>query len=419
MSIEVTTSPQGDYGHGRGIGPGHGATDGHGHGHDEPHNDIVYPDAIPFVLVHLACLGILWSGVTTTALVICVSLYLVRMFAITGGFHRYFSHRSFKTSRAFQFVLAFVGQMSAQKGVLWWSAIHRHHHRHSDTEHDVHSPRHAGFLFSHVGWIFSPQKNEADYGTIKDFTRFPELVFLDRYPHVPAVALAVGVFLLAGWPGLFVGFFLSTVLLYHGVFAINSLAHVVGKQRYVTGDDSRNNWWLAIITLGEGWHNNHHAYQSSTRQGFRWFEIDITYYILKAFSWVGLVRDLRAPPEEVVAGEQRLGKKVLEKVAHELASGFPIERISDEVREAWSHRPSLPNLEEMKEHARQRRMQAAALLADVHLPSLPSLEELKARAAETYADTPSLDEIAHRAHEIILEAVSVHLFDDPELAPGS
>ncbi|MEX0979599.1 MAG: fatty acid desaturase, partial [Gemmatimonadota bacterium] len=344
---------------------------------------------------------------------------VVRMFAITGGFHRYFSHRSYKTGRVFQFLMAFLGQTSAQKGVLWWAAIHRHHHLHSDTEHDVHSPRHTGFLFSHVGWIFSPQKNTADYSTIKDFTRYPELVWLDRFSHAPAVLLGVACFLLAGWQGLFVGFFLSTVILYHGTFAINSLAHVVGKQRYVTGDDSRNNWWLAIITLGEGWHNNHHAYQSSTRQGFRWYEIDITFYVLKALSWVGVVRDLRAPPAEVVMGEQRLGKKVLEKVAHELALSFPIDRISEEVRDAWAHRPAMPTLDELRERARQKRQQAAARLADVHLPSLPSLDDLKARANEMYADSPSLDDIATRAHDILLEAVSTRLFDDTELAAGS
>ena len=227
--------------------------------HDEPHDDIVYPEAIPFVLVHLVCLAAIWTGVPTTALVMAAVLYVVRMWGLTAGYHRYFSHRSYKTSRAFQFFMALVAQTSAQRGVLWWSATHRHHHLHSDTPQDVHSPRHMGFFYSHVGWIFSPRRNKADYSTVKDLSRYPELVWLDEHPYLPAVALAVLTFVIGGWPGLIVGFFWSTVVLYHCAFFINSMAHVIGKQRYVTGDDSRNNWWLALITLGEGWHNNHHS----------------------------------------------------------------------------------------------------------------------------------------------------------------
>jgi stearoyl-CoA desaturase (delta-9 desaturase) len=205
------------------------------------------------VIVHLSILGIFWTGVTTTAVVMCVVLYLVRMWALTGGFHRYFSHRSYKTSRVFQFLLAFLAQTSAQRGVLWWSAIHRHHHRHSDTPEDVHSPKHAGFWFSHIGWIFHRRKGEADYSTVQDLAQYPELRLLDKHPYVPAFLLGVGCYLFAGWSGLFVGFLLCSVILYHAGFSICSLAHVGGKQRFVTGDESRNNWWLAIIAVGEGW----------------------------------------------------------------------------------------------------------------------------------------------------------------------
>src|SRR5690606_29632554 len=262
----------------------------------EFHDDIIYPATLPFVLVHLACFAAIWTGVTAEALVLCVVLYVVRMVGVTAGYHRYFSHRSFKTSRVGQFLLALLAQSSAQRGVLWWAAIHRPHHLHSDTELDVHSPRHHGFLYSHVGWIFARRNDEVDYSTVPDLTRYPELVWLERHPYIVAAALAVGCFLLAGWPGLVVGFFWSTVLLYHGTFMINSLAHVHGTQRYLTGDDSRNNWWLALITLGEGWHNNHHAYQRSTRQGFRWWEIDPTYYVLRVLSWFRIVWDLGEPP---------------------------------------------------------------------------------------------------------------------------
>ena len=389
---------------------------------DEPHNDIVYPEAIPFAFIHLLAFGVIWTGFTTTSVIMCVSLYVVRMWALTSGFHRYFSHRSYKTSRAFQFILAFMGQTCAQRGVLWWAAIHRHHHRHSDTPLDVHSPRHTGFFFSHVGWVFHKQKSEADYSTIQDFTKYPELRWLNRHPYFPAFLLGVGCFLAAGWTGLFVGFFLSTVILYHGTFSINSVAHVVGNQRYVTADDSKNNWWLALITLGEGWHNNHHHYQSSTRQGFFWWEIDISYYVLTALSWTGLVWDLRAPPASVVAGEERLGRKIVEQVAREIADTFPAEALARELRAAWNQRPGLVELcgrwqrtrDGAAAHLQKRREEVLAQLRELHLPELPSIDELRSRIAEQYSDSPSLDEIAERAREIILDKVLVYI--GPELS---
>jgi stearoyl-CoA desaturase (Delta-9 desaturase) len=407
--------------------PGRPAPHPHDEGHDdEPHNDIVYPAAIPFVLIHLAALGVIWTGITVTAVVLCVGLYLVRMWALTAGFHRYFSHRSYKTSRAFQFFLAFLGQTSAQRGVLWWSAIHRHHHRHSDTPEDVHSPRHAGFFVAHVGWIFHRQKGQADYSTVQDLAQYPELRFLDRHPYFPAFLLGVACYLIGGWPGLFVGFILSTVILYHAVFAINSLAHVVGNQRFVTGDDSRNNWWLALITLGEGWHNNHHHYQSSTRQGFYWWEVDISYYVLKILSWFGVVWDLRAPPEALLAGDRRLGRKVVEQVAREVANSFPIESIARELEAAWQERPALQELAARLQRAREdatasltrTRQEVLGHLRELHLPEIPSFDEIREQIAERYQDSPSLDEIAERAREILLESLCQHLGPEPHSALG-
>lgn len=271
------------------------------------HDDIMYPSALPFVLVHLGCIAAIWSGVTGEALALCVMLYLLRMFAIGAGYHRYFSHRSYSTSRVFQFLLAFLAQSSAQKSILWWASKHRHHHLHSDTERDVHSPNHKGFIYSHLGWIFSRKHDKADLVKVADLARYPELMWLHKHELLPPLALAILCFVVAGWAGLVVGFLWSTVLVYHATFCINSLAHVRGSKRYVTGDDSRNNWLLAFFTMGEGWHNNHHAFQSSARQGFRWWEIDSTYYILRALSWLGLVWDLKTPPERVLRNEQRLG----------------------------------------------------------------------------------------------------------------
>ncbi len=372
-------------------------------------DDIVYPDTVPFVLVHLACLGILWTGVHPWSIAMCVGLYVIRMWALTAGAHRYFSHRSYKTSRAFQFFLALLFSTCAQQGILWWAAKHREHHRHSDTPLDVHSPVQHGFWFSHVGWIFMRRRGRADYSLVQDLARYPELVWLDRHRYLPAALLGFGVWALLGWEGLVVGYLLSTVILYHGTFSINSVAHYLGRRRYVTGDDSRNNWWLAVLTLGEGWHNNHHWFQSSTRQGFRWWEWDPTYYVLKGLSLTGLVWDLREPPPAVVRGEGRLPRAVVEKVAQQLAASFPVEKIRQQVREAWAHRPGL---EEIRERLRRARSQAGETLAEVHLPHVPSLEELRRRAREMYAASPSLDEVAHRARQILLEACAGALLQE-------
>ncbi len=255
---------------------------------------------IPFLLMHLACFTVLLVGISWSAVALCIGLYFVRMFGLTAGYHRYFSHRSYKTSRVFQFLLAVLGCSATQKGPLWWAAHHRRHHRFSDQEGDVHSPVRSGFWWSHVGWILSTKYEATDFDAIKDFARYPELRWLNSFHVVPVVVLAVGCYLLGGWQFLVWGFVISTVLLYHGTFVINSLAHVWGKRRYETNDDSRNNFWLAIITGGEGWHNNHHHYMASVKQGFFWWEIDTSYYILRLLSWFGIVWDLRTPPEHLL-----------------------------------------------------------------------------------------------------------------------
>lgn len=251
------------------------------------------------VLIHLGSLGAIWTGVHVWDVVCCVALYWIRMFGVTGGYHRYFAHRSYKTSRVMQFFLAFLAQSSAQKGALWWAAHHRRHHLTSDTPKDVHSPIRFGFLHSHIGWLFD-RTAETDWRRIQDFQKYPELVFLNRFWYIPPTLLGIAVYLTLGFSGLWFGFMFSTVLLWHGTFTINSLSHMFGRRRYETPDDSRNNWLLAIITMGEGWHNNHHFYKDSARQGFRWWEYDFTFYTLKVMSWFGLVWDLRSPPKRVL-----------------------------------------------------------------------------------------------------------------------
>jgi stearoyl-CoA desaturase (delta-9 desaturase) len=263
-----------------------------------PNEHINKRSSIPFILLHFLPLLAIFTGVTWTAVWLAVGLYFVRMLAITGGYHRYFSHRSYRLKRGPQFVLAFLGTTAAQKGPLWWAAHHRAHHKYADTERDIHSPI-RGFWWSHVGWILCDKFNKTDSDAIKDFTKYPELVWLDKHDWVGPWTAAVVCFLIGGWSGLVIGFFLSTIVLWHATFTVNSVAHVFGRRAYDTPDTSRNSAIVAVITSGEGWHNNHHRYPWAARQGFRWWQIDVTYYVLRLFSLVGVVRDIRPVPAAV------------------------------------------------------------------------------------------------------------------------
>ena len=257
---------------------------------------------IPFWGLHVGALyGAIVLGVSWAGAAWCAGMYFARMFLITGVYHRYFSHRTYKTSRWFQFVLALLAQMTAQKGVLWWAGHHRRHHKHSDTALDVHSVQHGGFWWSHMGWLVGRDFEETDEGVVKDFMKYPELRVLERFWFVVPVLVGVAAYVLGGWFGLVWAFAVPQVLSWHGTFTINSLSHIWGSRRYDSGDDSRNNPVLAVITMGEGWHNNHHHYQSSARQGFFWWELDVTYYILCGLELVGLIWDVRGVPAHVRA----------------------------------------------------------------------------------------------------------------------
>ncbi|MFT3881697.1 MAG: fatty acid desaturase [Gemmatales bacterium] len=255
---------------------------------------------VPFILMHLACFAVFLPDVhaTPVAIGLCIGLYLLRMFGITAGYHRYFSHRAYKTSRFFQFVMAWLGCCAMQKGPLWWSSHHRHHHLHSDHEEDVHSPHVDTLWWSHIGWVLSKDYVHTDWQAIRDFSKYPELRWLDRNHWVPGLCLAILCYLVGGLSGLVWGFFVSTVITYHATFCINSFCHIIGNVRYKTTDKSKNSALMALITLGEGWHNNHHYYQSSANQGFFWWEFDVSYYMLRTLSFFGLVWDLRAVPKE-------------------------------------------------------------------------------------------------------------------------
>ncbi|MGD9763255.1 MAG: acyl-CoA desaturase [Candidatus Binatia bacterium] len=250
--------------------------------------------------VHVACLLVLYTGISWSGIAIGIALYWVRMFGITAGYHRYFAHRSYRTGRVFQCALALLGTLALQKGVLWWAANHRVHHKYSDQEGDPHSPLRKGFWWSHVGWILVPDYEKTQYDRIADMAKYPELRWLNRHYLVPPIGLAVALFLMGGLPWLVWGFFVSTTVLWHATFTINSLAHVFGSRRYDTPDASRNNVWLALLTMGEGWHNNHHRYMNSVRQGFFWWEIDASYCVLKVLERLGVVWDLHLPPRKLL-----------------------------------------------------------------------------------------------------------------------
>ena len=260
--------------------------------------------SVPFFAFHLLVGLVFVTGFKWEWALLAVASYGVRMFAITAGYHRYFSHRSFKTSRLVQFGLAWLAQLSLQKGVLWWASHHRHHHKHSDTALDVHSPVRRGFWWSHVGWILAKRYDSTNYDSIKDFSRFPELVWLNEHHLVPGLSALGLAWFFGGLPGLVWAGIVPTVVLWHATFTINSLSHVFGSRRYLTADTSRNNFLLALLTFGEGWHNNHHASQSTAKQGWFWWELDLTFAILRMLSWFGLVWELRVPRPEAKYAHQ-------------------------------------------------------------------------------------------------------------------
>lgn len=278
---------------------------------DERHFNLLR--LIPFVLLHVGCFAAFYVGVSSTALVICVALYFIRMFAITAFYHRYFAHRTFKTNRFWQFIFAFIGNSAAQRGPLWWAAHHRHHHQHSDSEQDLHSPRQQGFWWSHVGWFSCNAAFKTPWQRIRDFAQFPELRFINRFDALAPALLGISLYVLGellahyapqlntNGAQLFVwGFVISTVVLFHATVTINSLGHVWGKRRFNTRDDSRNNAFLALLTLGEGWHNNHHRFPAAARQGFYWWQLDISYAVLYVMAKLGIVWDLKPVPLHVL-----------------------------------------------------------------------------------------------------------------------
>jgi stearoyl-CoA desaturase (delta-9 desaturase) len=273
---------------------------------------------VPFLVLHGGCLALPWVGWSPVAVATAFALYALRAFFVTGFYHRYFSHKTYDTSRAAQLVFAVLGNTAAQRGALWWAAHHRRHHATSDRAGDPHSPHEHGLYWSHMGWITSRRNFETDLRLIPDLARYPELRWLDRFDTLVPILLAAALFaagavlqsvapaLGTNGPQMLVwGFFVSTTFLFHVTCLVNSAAHLVGRRRFDTGDESRNSLWVALLTLGEGWHNNHHHYPAATRNGFYWWEIDVTYYGLRAMAWIGLIRNLTPVPERVLRDRRK------------------------------------------------------------------------------------------------------------------
>ena len=353
-----------------------------------PDERISWLASIPYIGLHVGTIvGLFVFPLSGSMVALVVGLYYLRMFGITAGYHRYFAHRGFKTSRWFQFVLALLGSTASQKGVLWWSGLHRHHHKHSDQPEDIHSPR-RGFWWSHHLWILCPKYDETPKSQLREFAAYPEILWLNKYWIVPPLGLAAVLFLIGGLSWSFYGAVVSTVLLYHGTFAINSLTHVFGRRRYETTDTSKNSFLLALLTMGEGWHNNHHYYQSTANQGFFWWEVYFSYYLLKVLSWLGVVWDLRTPPKWVLEGKKRA-------YGDEASFAFPAQLIDDmatlsALKSATAGEPAT-RLGELA-------LKAAETAAEVAERAAKAAESAKAKVRESAA------EAAERAAALAAEA---------------
>ena len=358
----------------------------------QPH--VVRPTAVAgFLIVHVAAvLGVVLIGFSWTGVALCVASYYVRMFAITAGFHRYFSHRAYRLSRVPQFLLALLGQTSAQKGVLWWASNHRHHHKYSDRPEDIHSPIQNGFWWSHIGWILSGLYDETDYSRIPDLAKFPELRWLDRNQYAATMAYAVALYFAFGSTGLVYGYFLSTVLLWHGTFTINSLMHLFGRRVFPTADQSRNSMTFALITMGEGWHNNHHFYPSSAAQGFTWWQVDMSFSLLWLGEKIGLVKGLRRAPSPAVMEALALARTKLDVSVETSAQAMDDDPL-DQLAARW---------EGIRDAARVTAHQALADLEAARLRAVQRLDVLQAdyAAARTRAEAAASHSLVELKAEI-------------------
>jgi stearoyl-CoA desaturase (delta-9 desaturase) len=262
------------------------------------------------VIMHLACLGVFLVGFSWPALWVAIVMYVIRGMGVTTGYHRLLAHRSYKTNRFIQFVVATAGGLAMQGGPLWWVAHHRAHHRDTDKEGDIHSPVTKGMWQSHMGWMMSNEAFHEQGSNSRDLFKYPELKFLQRHYVWILVLQMLGLYALGsllslwypdtsinGLQCLVWGFFVSTVFLWHVTFSVNSVCHRWGSQDYDSNDASTNNWIIGILGFGEGWHNNHHFYPSSARHGLKWWQVDVTWILIRGLCLVGLASDPKIPKE--------------------------------------------------------------------------------------------------------------------------
>jgi stearoyl-CoA desaturase (Delta-9 desaturase) len=249
----------------------------------------------------LAVIGVYQVGISWRLCLLALGSYLVRMWAVTVGYHRYFSHRAFKTSRVFQFIIGVMGTLAVERGPLWWGALHRRHHTYADSDDDIHSPTLHGFFWAYIGWMHSKTHTATtDYAAMRDFKRFRELYWLNEY-YIVAPLVACGLLFVFCDYATFVWVVLvATVVQWHALFASNTFCHLFGSRRFDTKDTSTNNAVCALLVLGEGWHNNHHFFPGSARQGFYWWEYDVGYYSIKLLQALRLVWDVREVPARVL-----------------------------------------------------------------------------------------------------------------------
>jgi stearoyl-CoA desaturase (delta-9 desaturase) len=257
--------------------------------------------------------------------------HFLRAIGLTLAFHRYFAHRSFQMNRAARFVWTFIGTAAMQKGPLWWAGHHVNHHRYADRDGDPHSPMVSGVYYAHIGWFLNDAKHdrlEASNPVIRDFSKAPEIVWLNNFFFVPPLLLAIGMYLFGGMTWLVWGFCLPTMTLAHATFAINTVNHMFGSRRFDTIDESRNNPLTAVFAVGEGWHNNHHRYQRAARNGFYWWEFDPTWYVIRLMQSVGIAWDVKAVPariyEEARASKARRATQSIVSIAQSTPIGLEL-----------------------------------------------------------------------------------------------
>ena len=265
-----------------------------------------WPLALGLAFVHAGALCALWPGFFTwSALAVALALYYITgAFGVSLCYHRMLTHRSLKVPKALEYLVALAGTLSLQGGPITWVSTHRIHHAHADAEGDPHDA-HRGLLWTHVDWLYRPNEArpspEEQQRYAPDLCSDPVYRFLDRFAVPLQVALGLGLLAVGHLPWLIWGIFVRLVFGYHVTWLVNSAAHRFGYQTYRTGDQSTNCWWVALLTWGEGWHNNHHAFPFSARHGLRWFEFDHTWIVIKLLQAARLAKNVKLPSRQMIA----------------------------------------------------------------------------------------------------------------------